>query len=64
MLDFFSAGGSAGLAFGIMYIVNIALWGIAGFGAFTCLGLAVAAYRRGDTPRREYEARQSPAAYA
>lgn len=57
MLNFFSAGGSAGLAFGIMYIINIGLWAIAGFGGWVCLGLAVNAYRKGDTPRQEYESR-------
>uniref|UniRef100_A0A383WI86 Secretory carrier-associated membrane protein n=1 Tax=Tetradesmus obliquus TaxID=3088 RepID=A0A383WI86_TETOB len=57
MLDMFKANTGKGIAFGIMYVINICLWGIAGLGCWVVLGLAVTSYRRGDTPRRDYEAR-------
>eukprot|EP00879_Flechtneria_rotunda_P030591 GHRR01033247.1.p1 GENE.GHRR01033247.1~~GHRR01033247.1.p1 ORF type:complete len:356 (+),score=123.81 GHRR01033247.1:287-1354(+) len=57
MLDSFKRGDSKGIAFGIMFIINIALWGLAGFGCWVVLGLAVAAYRKGDQPRRDAEER-------
>jgi hypothetical protein len=59
-MDHFSRGGASGLAFGIMYIINIAIWGLVAFGSWVVLGLAVAAYRRGDGPRRAYEERHAP----
>jgi hypothetical protein len=34
--------------------------GLAGLGGWVVLGLAIAAYRRGDTPRRDYEQRYGP----
>ncbi|KAF8072366.1 hypothetical protein HT031_000025 [Scenedesmus sp. PABB004] len=57
MLRQFQRGDAKGIAFGILYIINIAIWGLAAGGCWLVLGLAVAAYRRGDGPRREYEAR-------
>lgn len=60
MMDHFSRGGASGLAFGIMYIINIGIWGLVALGSWVVLGLAVAAYRRGDEPRRAYEERHAP----
>lgn len=57
MFRMFQRGDAKGTAFGIMFIINIALWGIAAFGCWVVIGLAVAAYRRGDGPRRDYEER-------
>eukprot|EP00878_Enallax_costatus_P030408 GHUV01033103.1.p1 GENE.GHUV01033103.1~~GHUV01033103.1.p1 ORF type:complete len:119 (+),score=19.14 GHUV01033103.1:591-947(+) len=57
MLQQFQSGGSKGTAFGIMFIINICLWGLAGVGCWVCLGLAVKAYRRGDALRRQNEDR-------
>lgn len=34
--------------------------GLAGVGGWFSLGLAIAAYRRGDKPRLDYEARYGP----
>lgn len=52
MFRMFQRGDSKGTAFGIMFIINIALWGIAGFGCWVVIGLAVAAYRwAGPNPR-------------
>jgi hypothetical protein len=45
MFRMFQRRDSAGIAFGIMFIINIALWGLAVFGCWVCIGLAVAAYR-------------------
>lgn len=47
MFRMFQMNDSKGIAFGIMFIINIALWGIAGLGCWVVLGLAVAAYRCG-----------------
>lgn len=57
MFRMFQMNNSKGIAFGIMFIINIGLWGIAGLGCWVVLGLAVAAYRRGDGPRKDYEER-------
>eukprot|EP00882_Tetradesmus_deserticola_P008201 GHRQ01008646.1.p1 GENE.GHRQ01008646.1~~GHRQ01008646.1.p1 ORF type:complete len:299 (+),score=151.90 GHRQ01008646.1:234-1130(+) len=57
MLDMFKRNDAKGIAFGIMYIINICLWGLAGLGCWVVLGLAVTSYRKGDTPRRDHEAR-------
>jgi hypothetical protein len=57
MLDMFKQNDGKGIAFGIMYIINISLWGIAGLGCWVVLGLAVTSYRKGDGPRRDYEGR-------
>lgn len=45
MFRMFQRNDSKGIAFGIMFIINIALWGIATLGCWVCIGLAVAAYR-------------------
>ncbi len=59
-IDLFNAGDSKSIAFGILYIINICLWGIAGLGCWVCLGLAVKAYRRADDGRKAYEASYGP----
>jgi hypothetical protein len=55
MLDLFRQGDSKSIAFGVMYIINVAIWGLACLGCWLVLPLAVAAYRRGDQPRRDRE---------
>jgi hypothetical protein len=45
MFRMFQRNDSKGIAFGIMFIINIGLWGIATLGCWVCIGLAVAAYR-------------------
>ncbi|GBF90710.1 hypothetical protein Rsub_03011 [Raphidocelis subcapitata] len=58
LLRFFQAKGDAqSLAFGILCIINVVIWGLAGVGSWLSLGLAVAAMRRGAAPRLEYESR-------
>lgn len=47
MFRMFQMGGPKGNAFGVMFIINIALWGVAAFGCWVVIGLAVAAYRYG-----------------
>lgn len=51
----FQDGGSKNIAFGICFIVNIVLWGLAGLGSWLALGLAVQMYRKGTDAREQYE---------
>lgn len=55
MLKLFQAGGAKNVAFGVMYIINVAAWGLVAAACWVVLGLAVAAYRRGDGPRKDAE---------
>ncbi|KIY97497.1 hypothetical protein MNEG_10464 [Monoraphidium neglectum] len=64
MLKLFQAGGAQNTTFAILYIVNVVIWGLAGVGSFFTLGAAIAAYRRGAGPRRDYEARYGPSELA
>lgn len=57
-IDLFNAGGGPkDTFFGVMCLINVAVWGLAGFGGWVVLGLAIKAFRAGDKPRRDYEAR-------
>jgi hypothetical protein len=57
-IDLFNAGGgSKDTFFGVLCITNVAVWGLAGFGSWVVLGLAIKAFRASDGPRKEYEAR-------
>jgi hypothetical protein len=46
------------------YIINVIVWGLAGVGGWLSMGFAIAAYRRADGPRRDYEARYGAAPMA
>ncbi len=57
-IDLFNAGGGAkDTFFAVMCIINVAVWGLAAFGSWVVLGLAIKAFRAGDRPRKDYEAR-------
>ncbi|KAI8465734.1 MAG: hypothetical protein J3K34DRAFT_486714 [Monoraphidium minutum] len=60
MLRMFQGGDGKRVTFGILYAVNVALWGLAGVGGWFSLGMSIAAYRRGAKPRQDYEARYGP----
>ncbi|KAI8466091.1 MAG: scamp family-domain-containing protein [Monoraphidium minutum] len=64
LIKLFQRGDSKSVAFGIMYIVNVVIWGLAGIGGWLSLAASIAAYRRGDGPRRDYEARYGAASAA
>jgi hypothetical protein len=57
MLGHFNRNDAKGIAFGVIYVINVALWAGVTFGTWVCVGLAIRAYRAGGDPAREYEAR-------
>ena len=57
MIGMFQRNDAKGTAFGILYVINIALWGGVALGSWVIVGLAIKAYRAGGDPAREYEAR-------
>jgi hypothetical protein len=57
MIDLFNGGSTKDTVFAVMCLINVALWGCAGFGTWVCLGLAIKAFRAGDAPRKSYETR-------
>jgi hypothetical protein len=56
----FSAGDSKSIAFGICFIVNIVIWGLAGIMGWVVLGLTVKMYRKGEDARKDYEQSYGP----
>lgn len=60
MLSLFNDGGGKGVAFGIMYIINIGIWGCVAFLCTVISGYAIKAYRAGDAPRKAHEAIHGP----
>jgi hypothetical protein len=57
LIAHFGTNTPKGTAFGVLYIINVALWGAVAFGTWVVVGLAIRAYRQGGDPAREYEAR-------
>lgn len=56
MIDLFNAGGGTrDTFFAVMCLINVAVWGAAGFGTWVALGLAIRAFRAGDAPRKAHE---------
>lgn len=57
LIEHFNAKTGKGTAFGILYIINVCLWGAVAFGSWVVVGLAIKAYRQGGEPARAYEER-------
>jgi hypothetical protein len=57
LIAHFGTNTPKGTAFGILYIINVALWGVVGFASWVVLGLAIKMYRQGGEPARAYEER-------
>lgn len=57
LLAHFNRNDAKGVAFGVIYIINVCLWAGVTLGTWVIVGLAIRAYRAGGDPAREYEAR-------
>lgn len=55
MINQFDHGGGTGNLLGILSIINIVAWGVVAVGMWAVMGLAIKAFRQGNTPRMLFE---------